>query len=536
MKKALSRALLAATLAAAPSCHDDHGHGDHDHAEQEHDEHAAHDDHAEPGHDDHGHGHSDDGRPSEVITRWGARGQLFVEFPALVVGQESPFAAHLTRLSDHAAVTQGRVIVTLSGGGAPEERFEVTDPASPGIFRPVIKPAHAATRAVRLDIESKDLQESYAMGEFAVFASLDKVSARAEEGSEGEVSFLLEQQWVVPFGVLEAKGRPLRASVPAMGRFVTPPGASAEVLAPQDGRLEGSAAVGQVVREGEALFWLQISPQESADPASLALAWKQAQVRQAAARQELARVEPLVTAGALPARRLEEAKTALALADAEVQAASRRQGGLARSQQVGAGGERLALPSPRGGVLSEVRVAPGAWVTRGQAVARVVDREALWLEVGVPEAYVGRLKEVSGAWLRLEGEAAPLALGPDALVSVGVALDEETRTLPVRFRVKGGGGAVAGVGVQAHLLTEAPREALSIPAEAVVSDDGVPVVYVQRGGESFARRPVQLGLRDGDWVEVRGGLREGEWVVSRGAWLVKLASLPSAAMDHGHAH
>ena len=49
------------------------------------------------------------------------------------------------------------------------------------------------------------------------------------------------------------------------------------------------------------------------------------------------------------------------------------------------------------------------------------------------------------------------------------------------------------------------------------------VVYVQTGGERFARRLVRTGLRDGDYVAIIEGLAPGERVVSRGAYRVHLA-------------
>jgi multidrug efflux pump subunit AcrA (membrane-fusion protein) len=64
----------------------------------------------------------------------------------------------------------------------------------------------------------------------------------------------------------------------------------------------------------------------------------------------------------------------------------------------------------------------------------------------------------------------------------------------------------------------------------------VATVYVMTGGESFARRLVRTGVRDGDWIEVVDGLEPGQRVVSRGAWLVKLASTRSGEIGHGHAH
>jgi membrane fusion protein, heavy metal efflux system len=70
----------------------------------------------------------------------------------------------------------------------------------------------------------------------------------------------------------------------------------------------------------------------------------------------------------------------------------------------------------------------------------------------------------------------------------------------------------------------------------VLDEGGLSVVFVMIGGESFERRQVRLGAREGDWVEVLDGLTPGQRVVSRGAYLVKLASTGTAQIGHGHAH
>jgi hypothetical protein len=73
------------------------------------------------------------------------------------------------------------------------------------------------------------------------------------------------------------------------------------------------------------------------------------------------------------------------------------------------------------------------------------------------------------------------------------------------------------------------------PAAAVVDDSGVPVVYVQPEGESFARREVRLKGRQGALVLV-DGLRAGERLVTRGSAAIRRASLLSSGAPEGHVH
>jgi multidrug efflux pump subunit AcrA (membrane-fusion protein) len=76
---------------------------------------------------------------------------------------------------------------------------------------------------------------------------------------------------------------------------------------------------------------------------------------------------------------------------------------------------------------------------------------------------------------------------------------------------------------------------VAVPASALVDDAGRPVVFVQREGESFARRPVTIGARDGLYVAVEG-VQPGDRIVVRGAPLVRLAALSTSVPSHGHVH
>ncbi|MFT7583033.1 MAG: cobalt-zinc-cadmium efflux system membrane fusion protein, partial [Myxococcota bacterium] len=155
-----------------------------------------------------------------------------------------------------------------------------------------------------------------------------------------------------------------------------------------------------------------------------------------------------------------------------------------------------------------------------------------------PEFYIGRLGELSGAAFELPHRDTSVVLTKESLLSRGTAVNPDTRTLSVRFRVGNSDrGLVAGMATEARLFTSAPRDVLAIPFSAVIDDDGVNIVYVQTGEEDFVRRPVRLGVRDGAQVEVLGGVAYDESVVSEGAYIVKLAALGgNDAPDHGHSH
>ena len=77
---------------------------------------------------------------------------------------------------------------------------------------------------------------------------------------------------------------------------------------------------------------------------------------------------------------------------------------------------------------------------------------------------------------------------------------------------------------------------LAVPKEAVLLEAGRPYVFVQVGGERFARRYVEIATRDRNLVGLKSGLKPGDRVVIRGAYDVQLASAAKGLPAEGHVH
>ncbi len=77
--------------------------------------------------------------------------------------------------------------------------------------------------------------------------------------------------------------------------------------------------------------------------------------------------------------------------------------------------------------------------------------------------------------------------------------------------------------------------ATAVPGSALYDDEGLDVVFVQTGGQSFAKRVVRVGPHHAGWVSILEGIEAGERIVIRGGYHVKLAGT-TAEIGHGHAH
>jgi RND family efflux transporter MFP subunit len=515
--------------ACSQGAHGVHGHDERAHGDQARGDHGS------------GHGHAED---AIAITHYTDRTELFVEYPPLVVGHDSAFAAHLTLLGESfRAVETGRVTVVLSGNG-PEERFTADAPAQPGIFRPVVMPRHAGARRLSLRLESGDLSSVHDLGEVTVHAdeaaALAAAAAR-EEGGEPEISFLKEQQWRIDFANAPVERATLRRSIEALGELRARSDGEVIVSAPLAGRVltagESFPRLGLGVARDAILATIAPRLEGQSDVATLQLGVTTSSLALEQARRERERLEGLLADGAVPQRRLAEARTTEARAEAELEAARRRLAQHHGLQRAGSGLGGIRIVSPLAGTVVRVQTSPGAFVEEGAELFHVIDLDRLWLEVDVPEADVGRLERPSGAWFEVEGFETSFEAGGDRLVASGGVVDPRTRTVPIVFEVDNDGHRLrVGMAAQVHVVIGEPVDAVVAPESAIVRDGGQPIAFVQVDGEGFERRVLRLGVRDAGRVEVLAGLAPGERVVTRGAYAVRLAGSATNAPSHGHAH
>ncbi len=483
------------------------------------------------------HGHEHGGGNS--VTHYTEATELFVEFPSLVKGEEAAFAAHLTRLADFKAVADGKLTVTLSGGGQPEERSEVGVSRTPGIFRAVLKPQHTGKRRLTFQLVASGLSSTHDLGEVDVFPDRKAAdnAAKAAGGEEG-IKFTKEQQWQIDFANASAIERELRESIAVTATLRPRTSGEAQIAVPSAGLLRagpgGFPQVGMKVAAGQIVAYLAPRLGGETDVATLNLAVQRARIELAQATQELERLDGLLAVEAIAAKRVVDARHRERLIQAELSAAEQR----AATYQGGAGG--IALKSPIAGTVVAVNGSAGAAVTEGQMVVHVAALDKLWLEARVPESELGRITAPSGAFFRLDGatSATVLDVGRNArLIAFSGMVDKDTRTVPAILEFDNADGALrVGMQVQARLYTGRSAKGVGIPAAALIDDAGQTVVFVQKEGESFERRVVETGPRDGDWIAIKSGIAAGERVVSKGAYQLRLAVTQPAAMGHGHAH
>jgi cobalt-zinc-cadmium efflux system membrane fusion protein len=477
-------------------------------------------------------------RRTESATHWTAKTELFVEFPALVAGEDSRFAIHLTRLDDFKPVSAGRSEVRLVYAGGETETFSSDAPSRPGIFGVTVKPPRAGEAAVEIRLDSANLSDLHRLEHIPVFASLAEAPTGEEPATEETIAFLKEQQWSMEFGTAAAETGVLRESLLVPAEVSPRSGGEADVIAPLAGRLAGEAlpVLGARVAQGQVLASVIPPAPVPNDRAVLDLAKAEAEAALEYARRDRDRASRLVEAGAAPRKRLEEAATAETIAEARLRAAEQRIRQLEASLAAeAAGSPAFAIRAPVSGTVVAVSASPGMNLKGGETLFHIVDTERVYVSAIVPEADYPKARSVTGAEVEIPGLERPRPAG--RLVSIGTVVDPASRTFPVVYEFANPDGRIAiNQTVMMRLFLGGSRRGVVAPESALVDDGGRPVVFVQRAGEKFARRPVETGLRESGRVEIVSGVQAGERIVTRGAYLIRLAALSTQIPAHGHVH
>jgi RND family efflux transporter MFP subunit len=258
--------------------------------------------------------------------------------------------------------------------------------------------------------------------------------------------------------------------------------------------------------------------------------------------REVRRTERLVKAEAIPQKRLVEARHDLELARAALESmggtgeeGESQLASMSPQASTSSASFNHDLKAPISGRVQERHLAPVGRVGVGTVLYTIVDPSRVWLRLRVPAEHAATASQATGAVFTVEGSDTAHKAG--RVVSTGATIDTDTRTLPVRLEAPNPNGALKiGMMADARLLLEDSTSGVAIPNEAIQTEDGRPVAYVQTGGESFERRPLQLGPTDGQHTLVERGVQAGEHVVTTGAYQVYLASLNTSQIGHGHTH
>ena len=171
---------------------------------------------------------------------------------------------------------------------------------------------------------------------------------------------------------------------------------------------------------------------------------------------------------------------------------------------------QLQLRAPVSGQLSGFSIQLGQSLQQGERLGQIDSAGRNKLEADVDEFYLGRVVVGQTASIEIDGKTYALKVSK---------IYPQVRNGQFRIDLVFDGPEPAsiqrGQTMQTKLTLGDSSRALMIPNGAFFNDTGGNWIFVvDDGGKSAERRPVQLGRRNNDFIEVLYGLKPGERVIT----------------------
>lgn len=181
--------------------------------------------------------------------------------------------------------------------------------------------------------------------------------------------------------------------------------------------------------------------------------------------------------------------------------------------------EKTAIVAPFNGIIAEVNVEVGEWVTpsppllTSPPVIDLIDPTSIYVSAPMDEVDSGAIRVGLPVKLTVDSRPGETFRGHVLRVAPYV-LDAEAQNRTLEIEIGVDDPAIAetllpGTSADAEVILEMRQDVLRVPTSALLQNQSVLVLEEER----LVEREIELGLRNWQFAEVRGGLVEGEPVV-----------------------
>jgi HlyD family secretion protein len=171
---------------------------------------------------------------------------------------------------------------------------------------------------------------------------------------------------------------------------------------------------------------------------------------------------------------------------------------------------QLSIRAPVTGELSGFELQLGQALQQGERIGQIDSTGGNKLQADVDEYYLGRVRVGQGATADVDGKTYRLKVA-----KVYPQVKNGQFQVDLVFDGPAPASVQRGQTIATKLTLGDSAKALLIPNGAFFNDTGGNWIFVvDSGGKSATKRPIQLGRRNADFIEVLGGLQPGERVIT----------------------
>lgn len=232
------------------------------------------------------------------------------------------------------------------------------------------------------------------------------------------------------------------------------------------------------------------------------------------------RTQALLKQNAISPEEADKAVEALAVADAGV---ARAEAAISEGQKELVAAEKTLeyhrarlhdtkIVAPFDGLVVKRRREPGDVVVPGSSILTLISTDELWISAWIDETQMARLG--AGQLARVIFRSQPDRSYPGTVVRLGREADRETREFVVDVRVlELPENWAVGQRAETYIETERTADAVVLPVRWLVERDDTLGVFVDIDSRAVWR-PLMIGIRSRESVEVLEGLEVGDTVVT----------------------
>lgn len=185
--------------------------------------------------------------------------------------------------------------------------------------------------------------------------------------------------------------------------------------------------------------------------------------------------------------------------------------------------EYTDIKAPISGVISERMIKVGNMINTDQEAFQITDFDTLLAIVNVPEHEMNKLQTGQPALIEVDAVKGQRFRGQ--ILRISPTVNAETGTFKVTVSVKDESRKLKpGMFTRVRIVYDTRENALMIPKNAVISEDGTNSVFVINNKLAY-RKTINTGYANGNNIEVLDGLSPADTVVTIGQ-----SSLQDSAM------
>ena len=294
------------------------------------------------------------------------------------------------------------------------------------------------------------------------------------EGEEsGEVELTQAQMNAVGIRLGTFEARVISETVRASGRL--------EISAASEGIVAPAAAgkvsrllvsEGKYIKAGEVVAWMEA-------PEIITIRQQIAEARQEvdAAQVEVTRQEALAAQGAGIRKNLDNARAVLQMARLKLEGCKKQLSvyGLSPDSKEGTS---FPVKSGVSGVVTSIEVAAGGYADMQTPILKVVNNDAVYCMLQVPEKDISGIKVGMDVDMQLTNDPSHTFIGK--VEKINPVMDMETHTIPVKVTIAGNTGSgplIPGMAVSAGISTGG-TSSTALPDGAIVASGGKSYIFV----------------------------------------------------------